>query len=52
MIEKPDVTCTRCDASIHWLEVFPGDVCLECHAKAWKPNPNDFAYIRTMGQVQ
>jgi hypothetical protein len=28
------VTCKRCGAEVHPLEVFPGTVCLECHARA------------------
>ena len=28
------VTCKRCGAEVHPLEVFPGGVCLECHARA------------------
>jgi hypothetical protein len=27
-----NITCTRCSSEIHWLEVFPGNICLECHA--------------------
>lgn len=28
------VICKRCGAEVHPLEVFPGTVCLECHARA------------------
>lgn len=26
------VTCTACGAEVHPLELFPGNICLECHA--------------------
>jgi len=30
-MEKPDVTCTNCAKAVHWLSVFPDDICLECY---------------------
>jgi len=33
MKDKATVTCAICAIEIHWLEVFPGDICLECHDK-------------------
>jgi len=29
-----NVTCTSCAAEVDALAVFPGQVCLECHARA------------------
>lgn len=26
------VTCSRCAAEVHPLDLFPGGICLECHA--------------------
>lgn len=26
------ITCAKCAADVHWLEVFPGGICLACHA--------------------
>jgi hypothetical protein len=28
------IICKRCGASIHWLDEFPGGICIDCHAKA------------------
>jgi hypothetical protein len=28
------IVCKRCSASIHWLDEFPGGICINCHAKA------------------
>lgn len=30
------VTCAKCAADIHWLEVFPGGICLACHDQKTK----------------
>ena len=46
--EKP---CTQCGAEMQWLEVFPNEICLACHAKGFDANkPIDANFIRTMGQ--
>ena len=29
-----DITCRSCAAAVHPLDVFPGQVCLACHARA------------------
>lgn len=36
------VICSKCESVIHWLEVFPGNYCLACHAEREesKPMPN------------
>lgn len=33
MKDEATVTCATCATEIHWLDVFPGNICLECHAK-------------------
>ena len=33
MKNRPNVICTSCAAEIHWLEVFPNDICLACHER-------------------
>ena len=33
MISKDNIKCTQCANEIHWLEVFPNNVCLPCHAR-------------------
>jgi len=43
-----NVICTKCQKEIDWLEVFPGNICLECHAKNWTPLPADC--IKRIGQ--
>jgi len=30
--EDPPITCTGCGDDVHWLDVFPGQVCINCHA--------------------
>lgn len=29
------ITCTKCGSDIPPLEVFPGTICLDCHAAKW-----------------
>ena len=29
-------TCRQCGATFHWLEEFPGCICLACHAKKYE----------------
>ena len=36
---KENISCTNCAASIHWLEVFPDDYCLACHAEREESKP-------------
>ena len=31
--------CTKCGGDIHPLEVFPGNICLNCHEKQEKNKP-------------
>lgn len=47
-----DKPCTKCGAEMHWLEVFPNEVCVDCHSKAWDAGTVqvDTAFIQTMGQ--
>jgi hypothetical protein len=33
IMNEPDITCTACGNNVHWLEVFPGQICLDCHAR-------------------
>ena len=33
MTEEPDIECTKCGTMVNWLAVFPGDICLDCHAQ-------------------
>ncbi len=33
------ITCTNCGAKIHWLDVFPGNICLTCHAAREESKP-------------
>lgn len=33
-MSRPDTVCADCGTSVHWLEVFPSDRCVECHAAA------------------
>lgn len=33
MKDEATITCTTCAAEIHWLDVFPGNICLGCHDK-------------------
>lgn len=28
---RPNVPCSKCAKSIPWLEVFPENLCLDCH---------------------
>lgn len=37
------ITCTNCKTEIHPLAVFPGDICLDCHAKAFDNAPQPTA---------
>lgn len=30
-----EIKCTKCQATIHPLAVFPGTICLRCHSTAW-----------------
>lgn len=30
-----NINCTKCNADIDPLEVFPGQICLDCHAAKW-----------------
>lgn len=32
--DRPPTTCTGCGVEVHWLEVFPANRCLDCHARA------------------
>lgn len=32
MTTDKTITCTSCASQIHWLDVFPGNICLACHA--------------------
>jgi hypothetical protein len=32
--EPADVPCASCGAPVHWLAIFPGGICLACHARA------------------
>jgi hypothetical protein len=34
MHEEPDTPCSECGAMVHWLDRFPKNRCLPCHAKA------------------
>ena len=36
---KPDIKCSSCGGMIHWLEVFPDDFCLACHAERENKKP-------------
>ena len=36
---KPDVKCSKCGVMMNWLEVFPQDYCLKCHAEREKNKP-------------
>ena len=33
------VICSKCESVIHWLEVFPGNYCLACHAEMEESKP-------------
>lgn len=32
MSEPAPTTCTGCGREVHWLEVFPRERCIDCHA--------------------
>lgn len=32
--DRPPVECARCAVEIHWLAVFPGTICVDCHAES------------------
>lgn len=40
------ITCANCATTIHWLEVFPGNFCLACHAKREEESP-----LPTAGEI-
>jgi hypothetical protein len=29
-------TCTKCAANVHYLELFPNDLCLACYETLWE----------------
>lgn len=33
------VICSKCATPTHWLEVFPGNYCLACHAEREEGKP-------------
>ena len=33
MSDRPNVVCTSCKSEIHWLDVFPNQICLTCHER-------------------
>ena len=33
MKDEAPITCATCATEVHWLAVFPGGICLECHDK-------------------
>jgi len=35
MSKTQNIKCTKCNADIDPLEVFPGQICLGCHAAKW-----------------
>ena len=37
------ITCSKCGADIHPLEVFPDNYCLACHAERWEAGPKPTA---------
>ena len=38
-LKKPDIKCAKCGVMMNWLEVFPQDYCLKCHAEREKNKP-------------
>ncbi len=38
-MSEETVTCKSCGTEIHWLAVFPGKICLECHARKFDAQP-------------
>lgn len=27
-----DIKCAKCNADVHWMDVFPNDLCLPCYS--------------------
>jgi hypothetical protein len=45
---RPPVTCTKCAKSVHWLEVFPGQICLDCYEAKMANVPVETFYGQIM----
>jgi len=39
MMTSETLTCTACRAEFHWLEEFPGRICLACYARTQEGQP-------------
>lgn len=47
--DRPPVTCAKCSASVHWLAVFPGTICLECYEASQAGRPVEEMWDEMMG---
>tara|TARA_B100001559_G_C15926676_1_gene361232 strand:- start:162 stop:338 length:177 start_codon:yes stop_codon:yes gene_type:complete len=30
-ISMKGINCSKCSSSVHWLEIFPNNLCLDCY---------------------
>ena len=33
MNDKANIECSQCKSEVHWLDIFPNNLCLPCHAR-------------------